>query len=53
MKILFVDNINNKIADGLIKYVIKNIELLSTKINQQILELNHTIEKLIRWLFKN
>ncbi|UZO07701.1 uncharacterized protein OCT59_027977 [Rhizophagus irregularis] len=54
-----IDNINNKVADELIKYVIKNhnrgitFDQIKQFINQQILELDHAIEKLIKWVLKN
>lgn len=53
-----IDNIN-KVADELIKYVIKKhdrgitFDQIKQFINQQILELDHAIEKLIKWLLNN
>jgi hypothetical protein len=53
------DNINSKIADELIKYVIKKhdrgitFDQIKRFISQQLLELNHAIEILITWLLKN
>ncbi|GES82577.1 kinase-like domain-containing protein [Rhizophagus clarus] len=54
-----IDNINNKIVDELIKYVIKKhdngitFDQIKQFISQQISKLDHAMEKLIKWLLKN